>query len=309
MREFILNDACLGAPIPLADVAALAVELENGLVALIGTGHGVQRMRLASSTGEIEVAVGITLAELLTHLLRTTSSGRVLARMATKFPVEDDVDDGEFEALVHWAIPAHPDSLSLVLCAHSRRIAATMSAAPLWAVDPLVIDIATDPAAPGAVISFEIDNVYSAENAGNLASRLTKAFVASASPAEIWADRAGLYPYLDFAPRVEKDLASLGRPQYAQALQRLGELNSASGAWAASAGPPAYLSRVTGESKPTMDKYGSERRFRSCDGSEQTFELHARLTGGFRVHLREVLPSRRLEIGYIGPHLSIVSEN
>lgn len=309
MREFILNDACLGAAIPLDDVARLAVELEKGIVALIGAGHGVQSMRLASSTGELEVAVGITLADVLTHLLRNTSSGRVLARMATKYPVEDDVDDGEFEALVHWTIPAHPNSLSLVLCARSRRIAATLSDDPVWAIDPLVVGVATDPAAPETVIGVEVDNVYSSENAAKLAGRLTATFVASASPADIWADRARIFPSLDFAPRVENDLANLGALQYAPALKRLDELNRASQAWAAPAGRPAYLSRVNGESKPTMDKYGSERRFRSSDGSEQTFELHAKLPGGFRVHLREILPGRRLEIGYIGPHLSIVSEN
>lgn len=309
MREFILNDACLGAALPLEVVAGLAVELENGLVALIDAGHGVQTMRLASSTGELEVAAGITLAEVLTHLLRRTSSGRVLARMATKYPVEDDVCDEEFEALVHWTIPTLPNCLSLVLCASSRRIAATMSDDPSWAVDPLVVEIATDPAAPGTLIGFEIDNVYSAQSAATLAGRLQQAFVESASAADIWADRKRLFPNLDFAPRVEKDLANLGALQYVPALQRLDELNRASGAWNAPAAAPIYLSRVTGESKPTMDKYGYERRFRSSDGSEQTFELHARLPGGFRVHLREILPGRRLEIGYIGPHLSIVSEH
>ncbi|WP_282950429.1 MULTISPECIES: hypothetical protein, partial [unclassified Sphingopyxis] len=66
---------------------------------------------------------------------------------------------------------------------------------------------------------------------------------------------------------------------------------------------------VTGESKSTMDKYGSKRIFRSSSGANETFELHARLPDGFRLHLREILPGRRIEIGYIGPHLPIVSEN
>lgn len=309
MREFVLNDACLGAAISLDDAATRASDLENGIAALIGAGYGLQSMRLAASTGELEVAAGITLADVLIHMLKNSRSGRLLAGMATKYPVEDDIGDAELDALVHWNIPAHPRSLSLLLCARSRRIAATMSADPTWAVDPLVIGVATDPSAPGNIIGIEIDNVYSAENAARLADRLRSAFVKSASPADIWAKKKSLFPNLDFAPRVEKDLTNLGPLHYAPALQRLDELNRASGAWTVPAGRPVYYSRVNGESKSTMDKYGSERRFRSSDGTDQTFELHAMLPGGFRLHFREILSVRSLEIGYIGPHLSIVSEN
>lgn len=309
MREFVLNDACLGGAIPLAEVAALATDLEKGIIELIGAGHGVQSMRLAASTGEVEVAAGVSLSDVLTHLLRTTNtSGRVLARMATKYPIEDELDDGEITALVNWTIPACPGSLSLILCAHSRRIAATISNDQTWTVDPLILSVAQDPTDPNITVGVEVDNVYSAASAGELSKRFTKAFVATASPADIWRDRARLYPDLDFAPRVERDLGNLGSAQYAAVLTRLDELNRASNAWNAPVPTPTYFSKVTGESKATMNKYGGERVFRSSNGSDERFETHARLPDGFRLHLREVLPDRRLEIGYIGPHLAIVRE-
>lgn len=309
MREFVLNDACLGGAPTLEVAATLAIDVEKGLVALIGAGHGLQSMRLAASPGEVHVTAGVTLADLLQHILRGTSSGRVLARMATKYPVEDDLDDGEFEALVEWAIPAHPGSISLILCARSRRIAVTITDDASWRVDPLALQVAQDPSDPGTTVGIEIDNVFSAENAAEIVKRLDAAFVALAKPADIWRDRARLFPELDFAPRVERDLADLPSVQYDAAVNRLKELNTASGKWKYPAAEPAYLSKVTGESKPTMRKYGSERVFRSSNGSDETFELHARLPDGFRLHLREILGTRRLEVGYIGPHLSIVSED
>jgi hypothetical protein len=101
----------------------------------------------------------------------------------------------------------------------------------------------------------------------------------------------------------------LGAMQYASAVSRLNELNTASGSWKAGKPSPTYLSKVTGESGATMAKYGSHRIFRSSNGSNETFEQHARLVGGFRLHLREITGTRRVEIGYIGPHLPIVGEN
>lgn len=310
MREFVLNDACLGGAISLQRVAELTIGVEKGAIALIAAGKGEQSMRLSASRGEVEVAAGITLADVLTHLLATTQeSGRLLSRMATKYPVEDDVDDGEFAAMVDWTLPAHPGSLCLVLCAHSQRIAATISDDPAWTVDPLPLQVAKDPAQPADVVAITIDNVYSEDNASKLSQRLDDLFKTAASPGEIWNQRGRLYPHLDFAPRVERDLANLGPRPYTAALARLDELESASGSWSAPTPRPSYLSKVTGESNSTMAKYGAERVFRSSYGSNETFELHARLADGFRLHLREILPARRLEIGYVGPHLSIVSEN
>jgi hypothetical protein len=310
VREFVLNDACLGGPSSLEQVAALAADVEQGINMLIGARQGVQTMRLAASPGEVEVAGGVTLAEVLTHLIRTTKvSGRVLARMATKYPVEDDLDDGELAALINWTIPAYHESLSLVLCAHSRRISVTISEHQAWMVDPLRLYVMQDHNVPNILVEIEIDNIYSKTSAADLSKRLDKEFVDSAAPADIWRNRAHLFPDLEFAPRVERDLANLASVPYEAALTRLGELNRVSSAWTENAATPTYLSKVTGESKPTMDKYGTERIFRSCNGSNETFEKHARLPNGFRLHLREIPSIRRLEIGYIGPHLSIVREN
>jgi len=310
MREFVLNDACLGKAISLELAATLATDVENGIVSLISEGHGLHVMRLAASTGEVQVAAGVTLADVLTHLLtKTGNSGRLFARMATKYPVEDDLNEGEFAALVNWAIPAYPGSLSLILCAHSRRISVTISNDQNWMIDPLPLDVVKDPAAPRVTTKIDVDNVYSATSAAELSKRLRKAFVSAAAPADIWRNRARLFPNLDFAPRVERDLRSLESAHYAASIVRFEELNTASGAWVAPAISPTYLSKVTGESKATMRKYGSQRVFRSLNGSDEVFEIHARLPDGLRLHLREVMPDRRIEIGYIGPHLSIVSED
>lgn len=310
MRELVLNDACLASnALDVPEAAALAEDIERGLAELISARHALSSMRLSASTGEIHISPGVTLADVLTYLLRNTAAGRLLTRLATKFPVEDDVEDDEFAALIEWSIPAHPGSLSLVLCARSARIAVTISNLSAWTIDPLHLVVVTNPDTPGETTNVEIDNVFSSASAAALSARLTEAFVETAKPADLWRGRTRLFPNLDFAPRVEGDLANLGTMQYAAAVSRLVEIDKASGAWTPGKPSPVYLSKVTGESGATMNKYGSHRIFRSSNGNDEVFELHARLADGFRLHLREIAATRRVEVGYIGPHLPIAGEN
>lgn len=309
MRELVLNDACLpGGALSVPEAAGMVADVERGLLRLISRRHALQSMRLSASTDQVMVAPGVTLAAALMHLLASTDdAGRLMTRLATKYPVENDVEHGEFEALVEWTIPAHPGSLPLVLCARSGRIAVTISDDAAWTVDPLHLAVAKDPDASATTTAVEVDNVFSDASAEALAMRLTAALAAVATPAELWRDRAVLFPNLDFGPGVEGDLADLQATEYDSAVSRLGEIERAVGAWRPGDGYPAYASSVTYESKRTMREYGYRRVFRSSDGSDRTFERHARLANGYRLHLREVPAARRVEIGYIGPHLPIVT--
>ena len=47
------------------------------------------------------------------------------------------------------------------------------------------------------------------------------------------------------------------------------------------------------------------RRFPSQDGTTRLFTWHARFGSGGRIHLRFDASTRRVEIGYIGPHLPL----
>lgn len=310
MRELVLNDVCLGVTgRTLAAAAVLIEDVERGLAALLGAGHILPIMRLTASTSEVVLSPGMSLYDALQEVFRSSRGGRLFARLASKYPVEDDVEDGELAALVDWSIPAHPGSLALVLCARSGRIAVSISTDPVWQVDPIALMVAIDPAAPHALTTIPVDNVFSEANALSLSDRLKAAVVQTADPATLWRERSALFPHLEFAPRVEGDLANLGAKEYGSAVSRLGELERAVAGWRLGQGSPQYLSRVTGESEATMNQYRSYRIFRSITGSDELFEKHARLAGGFRVHLREIFAQRRVEIGYIGPHLPIVSTN
>jgi hypothetical protein len=232
-------------------------------------------------------------------------------RLLTKYPVEDDVSDEELAALLELDVDWYPGSYSLLLCWHSPdRVCASLSPEPFWRVSPLEIT-AHKHGNPGLDRTVRrIRNFFSLDSASALITEFNDELSSKIEPPELWHRRAELFPGLDFAPSVEGNLAGLGASVFRQTVFRLKELCSASTDWKANgAAVPKYLSKVTGESESTMKQFRGDRVFRSCSGKNEVFELHARLQDGYRVHLRELPSTKRLEIGYVGRHLRIASEN
>jgi hypothetical protein len=311
MRECVLNSACVdGSLTSITEAATLVSDVESGIAALIDAGYALPQMRLHVSVSEILLAGKTTLYDTLIHLVRTTSDmGRLLLRMATKFPVEEDLEDQAFTALVEWKLLDHPECLPLLLCACSGRFSVSFTTDPAWRIDPLVLRFARNQNRLDVVEIATIDNVYSKSGTIGLIDRLKADEFNATTPVSLWANRGISFPSLDFAPRVQSDLVNLGE-SFRNAADRLMEIENATAIWATNGGPaPKYLSKITGESEATMNKYGSYRIFQSSNGKMEIFEKHARLPNGTRLHLREIYSSRRVEIGYIGPHLPIVSED
>lgn len=120
---------------------------------------------------------------------------------------------------------------------------------------------------------------------------------------DIWDAHADAYPYLEFLPRVEADLADLGPEWVIPAANRLSTLNEAVAEWDPKvAGEPLWRSKVTPE---------SENRRKYCwwddlDGERRLFDLHARFTpGAGRIHMRLVAAASKVRIAYIGRKLGI----
>jgi hypothetical protein len=125
--------------------------------------------------------------------------------------------------------------------------------------------------------------------------------------AELWHRRGELFPDLDFCPAVEPQLASLRRGDRAlgSVLKRLTELQGYSRNWTAGPFDPRALpgdARV--DSQVTLDQYREERTFLCPDGTRRCFSWHLSVPlGGWRLYFEPLPESRRIMIGYVGPHL------
>ncbi len=114
------------------------------------------------------------------------------------------------------------------------------------------------------------------------------------------------FPHLEFGLDVDGQLEALPHGMLQGVVTKLLTLDAASHAWRLDptmAFPD--LPMCHSESEPTLQQYGYQRRFRDPEGDLALYRLHA-MMGKYRIHLRVIHESRRIEIGYIGPHLDTV---
>ena len=127
-----------------------------------------------------------------------------------------------------------------------------------------------------------------------------------------WSRRVKLFPNLILCGEVEMQISRIGNSGYFnQIIQRLKEFNSAVNGWTQGVFNYTQINansslRISPESASTMSRYANERRFSLPDGRTEEFELHIK-AGNLRIHFFPDNQAKKIYIGYIGPHLSTVS--
>ncbi len=127
-----------------------------------------------------------------------------------------------------------------------------------------------------------------------------------------WEKRNDLFPDLIFCGAVEAQIATIGDSTiFNQAIDRLTALDSVAKNW--SSGNFSYKKinrdyplRISPESDQTLKRYSNERTFSLPDGRREVFDLHVK-TGVLRFHFYPDNQIKKIYVGYIGPHLTTVS--
>jgi hypothetical protein len=133
------------------------------------------------------------------------------------------------------------------------------------------------------------------------------------TPNTFWDRRDQLFPNLVLCGEVAGQIAGLGSSTvFNQICDRLREFDKAVKIW--SDGAFSYKDinrnfalRISPESNKTMSKFKNERTFSLPDGSRKVFELHIK-TGHLRFHFYPDEATKKVYVGYIGPHLPISSD-
>jgi len=119
-------------------------------------------------------------------------------------------------------------------------------------------------------------------------------------------EKIGLvYPFLRFTESAKHQISNFNEGEVRAIFSRLKDLNSTARTWRQlKLSFPNWQCNVTRESKSIMDNPSerAKRVFKSCSGTDEVYELHAKI-GGNRIHLLVIHEEKILEIGYIGPHL------
>lgn len=308
MRDAVLNSAGLSVQFPNQDEALDALDnVASGLIALSVGKHIAPHLWSRNQPFQISVCQGMNLIELFREYLgRDKDRATFLLRMVTRCPIDDGVEAANLEDFVENEIEGLPGCIDLLWCAVSdTKIAVSLTPENRWLKNPLTLKLGRNGTYPKSV---DVENVFSFDSAQDTLVRLNALRLTGIVPADLWKHRSDLFPNLIFGTDVEKQLQTLGADHFVSAVERMVEIDKAATEWDATTNPsPTYLSKVTGESAATMQKYGHERIYRSSTGQIKTFEKHARLHNGGRIHLREIPLQSKIEIGYIGKHLRIVS--
>lgn len=131
---------------------------------------------------------------------------------------------------------------------------------------------------------------------------------------DLWSKREQLFPNLVLCGDVESQVSKIGNSSFLnQIVERLRTLNEATGIWKNGTGDFSYKAvmrdfplRISPESTQTMAKYGNQRLFSLPNGHREYFELHIK-TGDLRFHFFADNTERVVYVGYIGSHLSTIS--
>ena len=121
---------------------------------------------------------------------------------------------------------------------------------------------------------------------------------------ELWNQRDVLFPNLDFCDSVEdqvKNLGGGGRP-LRSVMRGLQDLQNYCESWNVGNFNIHGINNASGESGPTLEMYGEERKFRCPDGEYRLFEWHVK-RGDTRIHFFDFPAQKRLLVGYVGGHL------
>ncbi len=310
MREAVLNSEGLSVQFASREDALDALDrVASGLLFLSAQRHIARHLWMKDQPYAIVVCNETSLTQLFRDYLgRSRDKARFMLQLSTRCPIDDGVEAVDLGNFLDEEVDELSQCTDLLWCAISgTKVSVSLSPNTDWHRNPLSLRLIRDGTHSRTV---DVENVFSLESAQDTANRLNATALVNISPDELWNRRADLFPSLVFGLDVEKQLQAIGSDVFSSALSRLVDLNTSAADWDATSSPtPTYICKVTGESASTMQKYGRDRVFRSSDGQNATFEKHARLHDGARIHLREISEQSAIEIGYVGKHLRIVSED
>lgn len=315
MREMILNQASVkvGGQ-TVAVVGPKLADVAQGMALLI-TKDVVERfLRMRCFLHEIPCADDGNLYDVVNWMQRQgryVEEVRFLLRLAQKVPLLLDLPPdvmGKFRSCQAKELDAASGE-ALLLCVINGGVAISLPIETAWDTDRLSVcflELVSDDEISESTDT--IDNVARVTHAEAIVARHASIRRKDLTPPTFWASKDELFPFLRFAPGVRAQVEASDVWTFQILVNRFCALNDSAAHWnEQGAALPVWQCNVTPESEKTMKnkKCVAARTFESMTGKEEIFELHARFGSGGRIHLLLHATERRVEIGYVGPHLPV----
>lgn len=259
MREMVLNHASLRAA-AWRDAVEWLRDAVEGMAAVVDDGAVTPALRILRTMDQIRFRDGRTLVQVCLELRRQGEARdqrvSLLKRIDRAHFLVAGLGPEVEERLRGCKSTEHPadEGVPLVLCAVTGAISVSVPSESAWDRDRIQVEF-IDELEQGAHRRVEIDNVARPEHARSIADRHRRRLRSEcSSTAQLWDQRAELFPHLSFGPDVEDHLSKLNPGLLRTLVNRLTELDETAAVWTTDGGPaPAWTCKVTPESESLMN--------------------------------------------------------
>lgn len=314
MREMILNHASVKlTKLHRGQVTPWLKDIVLGMSQLVEARVVQKGLRMSQETYATVCFDDYTLGHAIDDLRKAGFKEEYvfLSRLATKTPLLADTSEVTKNRFLSCETQMLPgiDGWPLLLCAITDSVALSFPSRSIWEKEKIEIEFQELLSDESYEQRFEeIEQLSRSSHAQPICDRhLANIQTGCRNPAQLWEFRKRSFPYLCFGRDVEANLWTCAQELHT-IVGKLIALNEASKEWTERGGSaPRWRSKVTPESKEKMKdaKFVKTRTFRSSTGESRVFEWHARFGNSGRIHLRFDSLNRKVEIGYIGPHLPL----
>lgn len=295
------------------DVIPVLAEMLRAMASLEADFPERPALRLRDNPWQIEVASmqasSLSLGEVVELLFRSNhvEEGTYFVDLAIMSPSWDELDENVIDTITkledieedpqlpgthHLAIEAEEEGL---VCGVTGSILTSLSRRPLHQTSQVGFSCNGE--------TFKFHHVSTEVTGAEIKQRFKNDVFTQLSPKTFPALKAALFPSLLFGQEVDGLVASFPSKFLSLLFSRFKDLDSISHHWNRHGVMPENCMVFQSESEFTMNKYEGQRNRKGYDGEYRIFELHIWVGSGTRIHLFKHDDVRRIEIGYVGPHL------
>jgi hypothetical protein len=309
--EIVFNELCLQTSSTDINTARqLMTDFINTILAIKTPSSCKKKLRTQSNFNNLQLAPNYLLVQWRNDQDVDIDARRLIRSLQDKNdPPLPDIADPEIQVTYQGQ-----NTIGIYYAYVNNSLSISLQSEPQWDTSILEVEVTRineDEEDPLIITNDIVKHASCITHGGEHTDWLEECFKINIENGnEIWNRKEELFPNLEFCDNVSKQLKNIQYRQLelAPVYKTLIELQKCCQNWKSGGfSVTGYPLDESGESEPTLNKYGQERLFTCPDNEERLFERHIKLRFcNWRIHFFPLKPGKVI-IGYVGRHLPTVN--
>ncbi|MEI3651135.1 MAG: hypothetical protein V6D39_14330 [Dolichospermum lemmermannii FEM_B0920] len=309
--EIVFNELCLQTSSTDINTARqLMTDFINTILAIKTPSSCKKKLRTQSNFNNLQLAPNYLLVQWRNDQDVDIDARRLIRSLQDKNdPPLPDIADPEIQVTYQGQ-----NTIGIYYAYVNNSLSISLQSEPQWDTSILEVEVTRineDEEDPLIITNDIVKHASCITHGGEHTDWLEECFKINIENGnEIWNRKEELFPNLEFCDNVSKQLKNIQYRQLelAPVYKTLIELQKCCQNWKSGGfSVTGYPLDESGESEPTLNKYGQERLFTCPDNEERLFERHIKLRFcNWRIHFFPLQPGKVI-IGYVGRHLPTVN--